>query len=142
MFPQDIDSNTDDLLPPVLKEVTDLIGFPAMIRLIDALGGTDFTFSTRADQRFGMLIQAVGSQNAHILCEHFCGDVYIPRASVALRKWRDQQFVSDVLARNAQGTSLSLALSELCPHYGFSMRWGWVVLGRYQPDTTKQGSLF
>lgn len=124
-----------DLLPPVVIELTELIGYPATESLIKQLGGITFPVGKCLEDmsplRAELLIAAVGKENALTLCKIYGGGlVYLPRCDAALRQLRNQSFLDELAALRDSGTSMLMALTGLCPRYGFSDRYAWKLLSR------------
>ena len=80
-----------ELLPPVVIQIADLIGFPATERLLSAFGGTTFPIGKglRAfgGQRAALLRDTIGDHNTKLLFQKFTGEpLYLPRCERALRE--------------------------------------------------------
>jgi Mor family transcriptional regulator len=123
------------LLPEIVCEIADLIGFDATQKLVFKFGGVTFPVGKgmRADgiQRYNMLRNTIGEDNAKTLSEHFAGElVYIPRCDAALREWRNQQFLVEFDYMLTQNVSANMALTKLCPKYKITVRHGWDILSR------------
>lgn len=137
------------LLPETVLDIAGLIGFPATALLIKALGGTTIPFGkgVRAvgARRMGLLRDAVGEENTLILTKHFGGlpPVYLPRCDRALRELRNRSFIVEFEALREQGLSSLRLMTELCPKYGFSDRFGWELLSKFKSaEMHNQQSLF
>ena len=136
------------LLPESILEIAEIIGYPATLKLVEALGGVSFPFSKGVSvlgkARVDMLIQAVGQEAADKLMAHFGGeDLFIPRCAVAFREARNQRFIAELNDLRSTGTSVLMALSMLCPRYGFTDRFAWDLLNkRNGAQSVKQDSLF
>lgn len=127
----------EHLLPDTLRQIAALIGYPATLKLIDAFGGTTFTFVKGLHpaglKRLEQLLCIVGRDAAGALNAHFAGtEVYIPKAAAAMREVRNQRFMRDIRALSEQGLSTVKAVTKLCPEYGFSDRHAWDLLSRYK----------
>lgn len=137
------------LLPETVLDIAELIGFPATASLIKMLGGTTIPFGkgVRAvgARRMGVLRDAVGEENTLILTRHFGGQppVYLPRCNSALRELRNRSFIVEFEALRDQGLSSLRLMTELCPKYGFSDRFGWELLSKQKlQNLNHQDSLF
>ena len=133
-----------DLLPEVVQHIAALIGYPSTLELIRCLGGTTFPIGKGVRSigvsRINMLKEVVGNENADKIIQHFGGeDLYIPRCSAALAEWRNRQFMVE-FNELTQHKSARMALTELCPKYGFSDRLAWRLLSRRHSQI--QDSLF
>lgn len=121
------------LLPPVVVQIADLIGFPATERLLSAFGGTTFPIGkglrALGAQRAALLRDTIGDHNTQMLFKNFGGDpLYLPRCERALRELRNQRFLAEFNDVTNHGTSSLMAMTMLCPKYGFSDRTGWSLL--------------
>lgn len=128
-------------LPPVVKEMAELIGFPATEQVIKHFGGVDFHFS-QGLRYFPRLIEVLGAETAEKLRGYFQRErLYIPRCDVALKMLRNQRFKVEFAQIKAEKQiSGHLAMLELCPKYGISERHAWDIL--QQPSPITQPSLF
>ncbi len=129
------------LLPESLRHIATLIGYPATLKLIETFGGTTFPFGQgkhpRGHYRQTMLANAIGENAAACLSQHFAGtEVYIPNAAAAMREWRNQRFLSAFNQLLNEGHSALMAISKLCPIFGFSDRHAWSLLSRYKHSGT------
>ncbi|PHM22553.1 Mor transcription activator family protein [Xenorhabdus ehlersii] len=129
------------LLPESLRHIASLIGYPATLKLIDVFGGTTFPFGRgkhpRGQHRQAMLVAAIGEEAAACLSQHFAGtELYIPNAAAAMREWRNQRFLSEFNQLLNEGNSALMAISKLCPIFGFSDRHAWSLLSRYKHSGT------
>lgn len=137
-----------ELLPPVVIQIADLIGFPATERLLSAFGGTTFPIGkglrALGAQRAALLRDTIGDHNAKILFKNFGGfPLYLPRCEQALRELRNQRFLAEFHAIRQDGTSSLMAMTILCPKYGFSDRTGWNLLSLQKNSASSvQDSLF
>ncbi|NHB90772.1 Mor transcription activator family protein [Photorhabdus cinerea] len=133
--------HVQQLLPESLRHIATLIGYPATLKLIETFGGTTFPFSQgkhpRGHHRQKMLANAIGAAAADCLSQHFAGtEVYIPNAAAAMREWRNQRFLSEFNQLLNDGNSALMAISKLCPIFGFSDRHAWSLLSRYKYSDT------
>ncbi|MGL4856099.1 Mor transcription activator family protein [Plesiomonas sp.] len=134
----DTDSATmQALLPESVQTLVAVIGYPATIRLIEALGGT--TLHARTSERrsrtggpYALLGDILTDSEVNSLMHHVGGAAfYIPRCDSVLRKVRNARFVADIAKAKATGSSCRKAMATLCPKYGFSDRYGWQLLRQY-----------
>ncbi|MEQ9889043.1 Mor transcription activator family protein [Pectobacterium zantedeschiae] len=136
------------LLPDVVLQIADLIGFPATARLLEKFGGTTFPIGkglrALGAHRAELLRETVGVDNAALLVKKFGGEVlYLPRCDRALRELRNQRFLSEFAALRESGTSGNMAMMQLCPVYGFSDRFAWELVRESKNAVThSQKSLF
>ncbi|MFJ5428557.1 Mor transcription activator family protein [Pectobacterium actinidiae] len=136
------------LLPEVVLQIADLIGFPATARLLDKFGGTTFPIGkglrALGARRAELLRETIGSDNAAQLVNVFGGStLYLPRCDRALRELRNQRFLSEFAALRESGTSGVMAMTQLCPAYGFSDRFAWELVRESKNAVThSQQSLF
>lgn len=136
------------LLPEVVLQIAELIGFPATARLLEKFGGTTFPIGkglrALGAHRAELLRETVGVDNAALLVQKFGGEVlYLPRCDRALRELRNQRFLSEFAALRESGTSGNMAMTQLCPVYGFSDRFAWELVRESKNAVThSQQSLF
>ncbi|MCR9031275.1 hypothetical protein NXA99_22280 [Citrobacter amalonaticus] len=136
------------LLPEPVLRIAELIGFPATAELLKALGGATFPIGkglrALGVHRVRLLQNAIGEENTRILMNNFGGEsLYLPRCDSALRQLRNQAFLHEFDSLRDQGVSSLLAMTELCPKYGFSDRFAWGLLAQQKEVVSdKQVSLF
>lgn len=134
----------EHLLPEAVLDMIDVIGFEAAEKLVKSLGGVTFFIGKGVQNtpRLKMLEAVIGVDATLALIEVFGGDsVYIPRCDAALRHLRNQRLISDVNEAVANGTSISMALLELCPKYGISDRLAWDILNAKKDTQIRQQTL-
>lgn len=134
-----------ELLPPVVLEMVDLVGFDVTEKIIRHFGGVCFLFSDGSIY-FPRLKALIGSENATTLRRYFKSEeVYIPRCDVALRTLRNTRLVNEFLIKTqVEGKSGRAAMFDLCPKYALSDRQAWEIVRdaqRRSPLAT-QSSLF
>lgn len=127
--------NVRDLLPDVVLELIELIGYRETLLLVDNLGGVTFPVGKnvrqRGNRRADVLAGVVSADAVNKIVARFGGDyLYIPRCAAALRELRNQRFLSDYEAMLATGESGRFALMTLCPRYGFSDRYAQRIIAR------------
>ncbi|EHD21534.1 MULTISPECIES: Mor transcription activator family protein [Brenneria] len=136
------------LLPDVVLQIADLIGFPATARLLEKFGGTTFPIGkglrALGAHRAELLRETVGDDNAALLVKDFGGEVlYLPRCDRALRELRNQRFLTEFAELRDGGTSSLMVMTQLCPKYGFSDRFAWELVRESKSSVTHtQQSLF
>ncbi|HHR0983587.1 TPA: Mor transcription activator family protein [Klebsiella oxytoca] len=137
-----------ELLPPAVIQIADLIGFPATEQLLSAFGGTTFPVGkglrALGANRAALLRDTIGDHNTQLLIKNFGGEVlYLPRCDRALRELRNRRFLAEFDTIRQDGTSSLMAMTLLCPRYGFSDRFGWELLSKRRQDlSTRQQALF
>lgn len=135
--------NVEAYLPDVVKEMVQIIGFPATEKLIKSLGGVYFRFSDGL-KYFPKLVEVVGMDAAKALRQHFHrSDMYIPRCEVALKVLRNQHFKREFdRLCDEKGLSGRMAMLELCPQFQLSDRQGWEIIRCSRRPTIAQPILF
>lgn len=128
------------LLPPVVLQLSELIGFPATEKLIKALGGVQLLMAKDLnkidDVRRKILIDAVGLEKATTIAETFGGEmIYIPRCDKALRELRNQSLLKDIDNLVMCDYSIIKAITILCPQYGISSRHAWDIIKKRENST-------
>lgn len=137
-----------ELLPPAVVQIADLIGFPATEQLLSAFGGTTFPIGkglrAMGANRAALLRDTIGDEKTHLLIKNFGGEVlYLPRCDRALRELRNRRFLAEFSEVRDQGASSLMAMTLLCPKYGFSDRFGWQLLSNHrQNSSSTQQELF
>ncbi|QGM80678.1 Mor transcription activator family protein [Otariodibacter oris] len=134
-------ASVEAYLPDVVKQMIEVVGFPATENVIKSFGGVDFSFSL-GKQYFPRLVDVIGLDSATKLRQHFNRErLYIPRCDAALRILRNAKFRAEFeKIKKEKGISGNLAMLELCPKYGISERFAWKVL--QEPSSLEQESLF
>lgn len=133
-----------DVLPDVVHQMIDVIGFSDTQKVIENFGGAEFKF-TDGKHYFPRLKAVLGLESAVKLRQYFnIEQVYIPRCDAALRLARNYQFKAEFdMLTKAQGMSARLAMLELCPKFKISDRRAWEILQELQcADTSRQTALF
>ncbi|MEQ9860610.1 hypothetical protein OI450_14330 [Pectobacterium cacticida] len=136
------------LLPDVVLQIADLIGFPATAQLLEKFGGTTFPIGkglrALGAHRAELLRDTVGEDNALLLVKNFGGEVlYLPRCDRALRELRNQRFLTEFAELRNGGTSSLMVMTQLCPKYGFSDRFAWKLVRESKTAVThSQQNLF
>jgi len=134
------------LLPPIVTEIMDIIGYEATQALIDAIGGTSFRFSAGVKDcpRYRILCKAIGQEKTAKLLERFKNsDEYIPRCQKALRTQHYNRFRHEFEHKTKlEHLSARMALLELCPVYKISERTGWKIINNQIASMNSQPDLF
>lgn len=109
-------------LPESLRELVDLIGLPAALKLVERWGGITAVYVPKDMTPGHDLARALGFPAALKLSEVYGGDCLrnIPRCVGALRAVRDRQ----VLRLRADG----LAPRDIAPQFGLTERRVWGIL--------------
>lgn len=137
-----------ELLPESVQQIASLIGFPATSKLIRQFGGVQFRIGkglrSAGQRRIALLQETLTPEQVALLMQHFSGeDLYIPRCQNAWREWRNRCFLAEIGQLKAEGESLTMALTLLCPKYGIAATRAWELLrGGQAPSAGQQPSLF
>jgi len=68
-----------ELLPESMADLVDIIGLPAVLKLMDSLGGTEVWVPQRIPHNHP-LVEAAGPEAAQTLCEYMAGERFkVPR---------------------------------------------------------------
>ncbi|MGB1762983.1 Mor transcription activator family protein [Alloalcanivorax xenomutans] len=115
-------------LPELLQEISQLIGIPATLLLVEHFGGIHLFIPTHfSDQR--AFVAVVGHRAASLLIQQYGGNtLYIARAASALRALRNME-----IAGRFEG---GLSAERLAREYGVSVRQIWNILKR--PETVRR----
>lgn len=133
-----------ELLPETVQQMVDLVGFPAVEKIITNFGGATFRFTDGA-YYFPKLKALIGLESAVELREAFRGEwVYIPRCETALRVLRNYRFKADFDCLTQHlNKSGRMAMLELCPKYQLSDRSGWEIVAQVRnPKESSNFALF
>jgi Mor family transcriptional regulator len=102
------------LLPETLREIAEVVGLPAAVRLVEWRGGVRVYVPARVTERHP-LARVLGVRAAAALCARYPGaELCIPRAEAALRAVRD----ADIRRRYSGGEGAPALALE----YGLSLR--------------------
>lgn len=114
----ELDAALEQLLPESLCLLAQVIGLPAVLRLLERWPGVTIRVPMRPDPdyvAYRRLVEAVGEEVAQQIIAYMAGDqLRIPRASAALSALRDRCIQRD----RARGASIA----ELVLAYGVSER--------------------
>lgn len=136
-----------ELLPESVQQIASLIGFPATSKLIQQFGGVQFRIGkglrSSGQRRIALLQETLTPEQVALLMQHFSGeDLYIPRCQDAWRAWRNRCFLAEIEQLKAEGESLTMALTLLCPKYGIAATRAWELLRpRHSSCDSEQPSL-
>lgn len=122
-----------DYLPESLREVVDLIGLQATLKLVEHLGGIVLYVPAEltADHR---IAKAIGMRAATLLWERYQADtIEVPRCHEALRLARN----AEIRARRDAGATVE----QLALDYGLTMRAVWYILADEDLPASPQISL-
>lgn len=122
-----------ELLPDVVVEIAELIGYPKTLKLIRALGGLDFYMPKSFDNRYADLLTEMLGDKAWVLMQRFGGErIYIPRCHAAFIQIRNWEFAREVDWQISQGYGRQAVIQKLAIKYGFSERWAYKILAERQ----------
>ncbi|MEE1950993.1 Mor transcription activator family protein [Pseudomonas alcaligenes] len=123
-----------ELLPPAVRRIAELVGLPAAIKLVEALGGTSWYFARgvgrHGQARVAALSEIVGDEAAERLAFylHERDTVYIPKCDTALRSLRDIEIHRQFDQAMREGISANTVVAELARTYELSDRHVWRIL--------------
>ncbi len=125
-----------DDLPESLREIVDLIGLPATLRLVESYGGMIALYVPRDVDPDHHLAQAIGITAARKLATRYGADTLrnIPRCVDGLRRIRN----ADIRARHPRESAAALALAF---HLTERQIWSILAEGRDEPND-QQAALF
>lgn len=137
-------------LTPLVREIIDLIGFDATVRLVERFGGARIPLSggTRehGEKYINMLLEVICREDIDKLWRYFGDEVYIAKCSAALREVRDRQFLADYDRMRDEGCSERHTLFALCGLSGISCTTARKILNRrragQQEECARQHTLF
>lgn len=124
------------LLPPLARELVDLIGLPATLRLVEARGGRTIDLAkgkrARGQAQIQAIAECIGKIAADKLVKQYGGTpLRVPKCAAALRAAQDAQIQArfDMLTSSA-GLSARKAVAELVGEFGLVDRSIWRALKR------------
>ncbi|WP_160795915.1 Mor transcription activator family protein [Craterilacuibacter sinensis] len=136
-----------ELLPESIRDIAQLIGFPAALALVQAMGGTTFKVpkgrTPEGIALFQWVSEIIGQREAGVIARHYGGSViYIPRCYDALLELRDRELRARFDSLTT-GQSANISVRELAGRFKLADRTIWRILKRPSrvPDPT-QPSLF
>ncbi len=127
---------TIDDLPESLREIVELIGLPATLRLVESYGGIIALYVPRDVEPDHHLAQAIGITAARKLATRYGADSVrnVPRCVEGLRRIRN----AEIRARHPRDSAAKLALD-----YSLTERQIWSILAEGRDATEdKQAALF
>lgn len=127
-----------DDLPESLRDVVELIGLAATLRLVEHYGGLIKLYVPREMEPDHHLARAIGLTAARKLAERYGADCVtsIPRCADGIRRLRD----AEIVRRAAKETPAALALL-----YGMTERNVWYILAQAreaEDGDARQSALF
>ena len=133
-------------LPETARDLADLVGLPATLRLVRQLGGTSFPVAKGRTRmgvaRFELLAEVVGEEAAETITRHYGGEVlYVPRCHAALQRSRDRAIHARFDERIHAGASANQTVAELAREHQLSDRRVWDIL-KTLPEPVCQNGLF
>lgn len=79
-----------ELLPESMADLVDIIGLPAVLKLMEAFGGTEFWVPEKLHHQHP-LVDAIGAEAAQTLCEYMARErIKVPRGVGITRGVRNQ----------------------------------------------------
>lgn len=135
-------SFVEEYLPPIIKEMIDVMGLELTEKLVENFGGTTFSFSSE-NVYYQRLKEKLGENNAARFYHYFqCEKIYIPQCKRALQELKKFRFYRDFCyLTDTEGKSARIAMIELCPKYKISDRYGWKIISSMRHHSS-QGDLF
>jgi len=122
-----------ELLPESMADLVDIIGLPAVLNLMEALGGTEFWVPEKLHHSHA-LVEAVGTEAAQSLCEYMARErIKVPRGAAIRREVRNRA----IRRERREGAKLA----ELALRYGMTDRQVLNILNA-DPEDDNQGDLF
>ena len=131
---------TLDDLPESLREVVDLIGLTATLKLVEHFGGAIAVYVPRAIEDDHPLTRAVGLVAARKLSSLYGGDCLrnIPRCARGLRRIRDAE-----IRRRRSPSGGGESPAQLALAFGLTERQIWTILGEDDDSSSaRQAALF
>lgn len=131
--PEILQDRDIDLLPGSMVELVDVIGLPAVLKLMDAFGGTELWVPKRLAHDHP-LVEALGAEAAQCLVEHApCENIRVPRGAGIIREVRNR-----AIRRERRAGAL---ISELALRYQLTERQVLTIL-HSEPADDRQQDLF
>jgi hypothetical protein len=127
------------LIPASARELMDVVGLEAMLKLVNALGGTTFPVSknkTREGQiRFEMLAEVIGVEAAEQLTRYCGGSILIiPRFDKVMREVRNRAIRNEFDAMLQAGDSATWSVTKLALKHAVTSRTVWEVVNTPNQD--------
>lgn len=121
------------LVPSMVRDMADRLGWPATMELVKKLGGTTVTIPMRATSagqvRYSRLVSFLGRELASALCSAYpATDLYIPNCKRAVTDERDAALNRDRDELAKQNVSEREIVATLALRYKLSDRHVWRIL--------------
>lgn len=129
-----------DHLPRTARDLVDLIGLPATLRLIEARGGQMITVPKRkraqGEALFEQLLELVGPEAAEKICQRYGGEyLTIPSCKRAAHAVRDAELQARFDALLAEGLGARAVANQLAGEFGLDVSTVWRASKRAAADT-------
>ncbi|HWH86336.1 MAG TPA: Mor transcription activator family protein [Pseudomonas sp.] len=128
-------SDVSERLPGHIRDLAEVIGLPASIRLVESMGGTTIQISTcrthRGEAHHKLLVAVIGKRYATAIARHWPNQaMYIPRCAEALRAMRNLELSLRFEQETAAGQPSQVVVTQLALDYKLSDRHIWSILKR------------
>ena len=122
-----------DWLPPLLREIEEVAGLEAALRICQRWGGSRL-FVPRSPGPDHPIVREIGAEAAGRLCGHFAGEeLTVPLGAGILRRLRNREIIARYRAGESAGSiARDMRMTE---------RWVYAIVGREEEDRS-QMSLF
>ena len=134
-----------DRLPASMRLIVELIGLPAVLRLVGEYGGTTL-WPAHSGPNGAHLAEVLGEAPATALCKHFRDPIYIPLCRAALIAVEHDAIRTEGDELERSGLSARDAVAHLARKYRHSDRYIWTLRKRANHGgvevETPQASLF
>lgn len=119
-----------ELLPASMADLVDIIGLPAVLKLMDTFGGTEFWVPRRMPHNHPA-VDAIGPEAAQTLCEYMAGErLKVPRGRHLKNEIRNRA----IRRERHEGASLA----ELALRYDLTDRQVMNILNADPADDSQQ----
>ncbi|NWO05549.1 MAG: hypothetical protein HLX50_07555 [Alteromonadaceae bacterium] len=123
----------EDLLPESMAELVDIIGLPAVLKLMEARGGTEFWVPERITHQHP-LVDDIGTEAAQTMSEYMPLErIKVPRGAAIRREIRNRA----IRRERFEGAKLA----ELALRYGMTDRQVLNILNS-EPEDDRQQDMF
>lgn len=136
-------------LPQHVREIANIIGYSAAMRLVAELGGRSWEFAKGVNRpgqaTVAALGEILGEEAADLLTSRVGGNkIYIPKCDTALRLLRDLEIHRQFEQAVREGVTANTVVAELARAFELSDRRVWDILKKPLSDAlpTLQDSLF
>lgn len=135
-----------DHLPRTARDLVDLIGLPATLRLIEARGGQMITVPKRkrraGEELFEQLVALVGPEPAEKICQRYGGEyLTVPSCKRAAHAVRDAQLQARFDALLAAGLGARAVANQLAGEFGLDVSTVWRASKRAGAELDKPGAV-